>query len=561
MLNNALCIPCLYEVLWCLTHVNEYTKINAMYGPCNYKAVNWETRQGDGYTTEEYEAFSAAFDAATKAYNDLLHLDFGTSRRIQNGASVVKVIGKKFGVSMRLGLISAGISLVVGVLLGILQTAFKDKVFDWIGTAYTVFVNAVPSLVSYSLVLVFGSKYLGFPTLYSTRNVGPSSVLPIVCLSLASIAGYALWTRRYMVDELTRDYIKLARVKGLSSSEIMFKHVLRNAMVPMVQYIPQSILLTVGGSLLMERFFSVPGMGPLLTDAIQRYDEAERVGYSNYSYWGSVVQNFLKHKAAVVCLFLFLFLVVFSFIALAIGKYDYQTLVTDSSLAFQKPNGEYWFGTDNLGRDYWCQVWYATQVSIRLALIVAVGESILGVIIGLIWGYVRELDRFFTELYNLIDNVPYIIYMTLIALVVGQSFTIMAVSMIAIGWLVMARRVRNMVFMFRDREYNLASRCLGTPLWRVLTKNILPYLVSVIILRMALSIPATINLESTLSYLGIGLGIETPSLGLILSKVRGFFLDYPYLLVFPASIVSIISISFYIMGNAFSDAADPRNHV
>ena len=82
---------------------------------------------------------------------------------------------------------------------------------------------------------------------------------------------YAL-TVRYMVDELTRDYIKLARVKGLSSREIMFKHVLRNAMVPMVQYIPQSILLTVGGSLLMERFFSVPGMGPLLTDAIQRYD-------------------------------------------------------------------------------------------------------------------------------------------------------------------------------------------------------------------------------------------------------------------------------------------------
>ena len=240
---------------------------------------------------------------------------------------------------------------------------------------------------------------------------------------------------------------------------------------------------------------------------------------------------------------------------------DYQTLITDSSKAFIAPNSEYWFGTDNLGRDYWCQVWYATQVSIRLALIVAVGESILGVIIGLIWGYVRSLDRFFTELYNLIDNVPYIIYMTLIALMVGQSFWIMAISMIAINWLSMARRVRNMVFMFRDREYNLASRCLGTPLWRVLTKNILPYLVSVIILRMALSIPGTINLESTLSYLGLGLGIDTPSLGLILSKVRGFFLDYPYLLVFPASIVSIISISFYIMGNALSDAADPRNHV
>ena len=66
MINNSLAVPCYYDVRWCLTHVNEYTKINAMYGPCNYKAVNWETRQGDGYTTEEYEAFAAAFDAASK---------------------------------------------------------------------------------------------------------------------------------------------------------------------------------------------------------------------------------------------------------------------------------------------------------------------------------------------------------------------------------------------------------------------------------------------------------------------------------------------------------------
>ena len=85
------------------------------------------------------------------------------------------------------------------------------------------------------------------------------------------------------------------------------------------------------------------------------------------------------------------------------------------------PTGEFWFGTDNLGQDYWCQVWYATQVSIRLALIVAVGECIVGVIFGLIWGYVRKLDRLFTEIYNLLDSVPYIIYMTLIALMVGPE--------------------------------------------------------------------------------------------------------------------------------------------
>jgi oligopeptide transport system permease protein len=291
------------------------------------------------------------------------------------------------------------------------------------------------------------------------------------------------------------------------------------------------------------------------------HEDAEKTGYSNYSYWGSVFQNFLKHRVAVLFAILFLVLTAFSFIALAIGKYDFATLKIDQSLRFIRPNSEYWFGTDDVGRDYWCQVWYAAQISIRLSLLVAIGESILGVVIGLIWGYVRSLDRFFTELYNLIDNIPMIIYMTLIALLVGHSFWIMVVSMIAIGWLNMARRVRNMVFMFRDREYNLASRCLGTPLWRVLTKNILPYLVSVIILRMALSIPSTISLESTMSYLGIGLDISTPSLGVLLAKTRSWFLDYPYLLAFPAAIVSIISISFYVVGNAFSDAADPRNHV
>ena len=290
-------------------------------------------------------------------------------------------------------------------------------------------------------------------------------------------------------------------------------------------------------------------------------EAAEMIGYSDYSYWKSVFQNFLKKKSAVVLSIIFFGLVIFSFIALAIGKYNYAELVTDSSKAFISPNSEYWFGTDNIGRDYWCQVWYASQTSIKLALIVAIGECALGITIGCLWGYVRKLDRFFTELYNIIHNVPTILYMTLIALLIGQSFTIMAVSLICFGWLVMARNVRNLVLMYRDREFNLASRTLGTPIHRILIKNILPQLISVIILRLALSIPGTIGMESTLSYLGLGLDINTPSLGILLRNARSYFLDYPYLLVFPAIIVSLITVTFYLIGNAFSDASDPRNHV
>ncbi len=206
-------------------------------------------------------------------YKNTLTLDFGTSRRIQSGTAVVKVIGSKFQISLQLGVIALCFSLIVGVLLGILQTIQKGKLGDQAVTAYTIFVNAVPHLVSYSLVLVIGSRIFGLPSTYSSRSdTALSCVMPIICLCLTSVAGYALWTRRYMVDEINKDYIRLAKVKGLSTSQIMTKHVLRNAFVPLAQYLPASFLLTIGGSLLAEKFFSVPGMGPLLTDAIQRYD-------------------------------------------------------------------------------------------------------------------------------------------------------------------------------------------------------------------------------------------------------------------------------------------------
>ena len=288
--------------------------------------------------------------------------------------------------------------------------------------------------------------------------------------------------------------------------------------------------------------------------------EAEKIGYSNYSYWKSVWANFLKKKSAVFMSVIFILLFIFTFVASAIGKYDINMAPDPLNRSYITPNAEYWFGTNAIGQDYWAQVWYATRASILLAVLVSLGQITLGVIIGLIWGYVRKLDRFFTELYNLIDNVPTIIYMTLIALMVGKTMWTMGIAMIGFGWLATARNVRNLVFMYRDREYNLASRCLGTKLHRILFRNIFPYLVSVIILRLALAIPGTIAYETTLTYLGL-MDIMVPSLGNLLSAARAIFPRASYTLWFPAAIVSITTITFYLVGNAFSDACDPRNHV
>jgi oligopeptide transport system permease protein len=207
-----------------------------------------------------------------KFYAGLVRFDFGVSRRIQSGVPVWELIGRRFAISMRLGLTAVGYSMLIGISLGILQARYKNRLLDHVGMGYTIFVNAVPPLVSYSLILIFGSRVLGFPSLYSSRNPGISSILPIVCLTFIASAWWAIWIRRYMIDEINKDYIKLAKIKGMATRDIMVKHVLRNAFVPVAQYLPATLLMTIGGSVLVERFFSVPGMGPLLIDSINRYD-------------------------------------------------------------------------------------------------------------------------------------------------------------------------------------------------------------------------------------------------------------------------------------------------
>jgi len=288
--------------------------------------------------------------------------------------------------------------------------------------------------------------------------------------------------------------------------------------------------------------------------------KAEEGSDSNYSYWGSVFYYFAKKKVTLIFVAIFVILFIMALICPEVGKYNIGNLSTDMGSAFMSPNSEFWFGTDNIGQDYWCQVWYASRISILLALLVSLGQIVLGVAFGLVWGYVDALSGIFQFVFNVINNIPTIILLTLVSMFAGQGFATMTIALILIGWTSMAREVRNIVLMLKDREFNVASRCLGTSTGRILVKNILPQLVSVIVLQMALSIPSTIAMESTLSFLGLGLDVNTPSLGILLRNARLYFLEYPHMLIFPAVIISLITVTFYMVGNAFADASDPKNH-
>jgi len=131
------------------------------------------------------------------------------------------------------------------------------------------------------------------------------------------------------------------------------------------------------------------------------------------------------------------------------------------------------------------------------------------------------------------------------------------------SWVGAARTIRNLTIIMRDREFNLASRCLGSGPFKIIVRNLLPQIISIITLQFALAIPGAIGQEVFLSYLGLGLDVTTPSLGNLLNTGRGIMI-WPalrYQLIFPAIVLCVISVSFYLMGNAFSDSADPKNHV
>ena len=201
----------------------------------------------------------------------LLHGDLGTSARYSVGAPIAGIIAKKAPVSIRLGLLSMALSLVAGIPLGAAMARGKGKFWDKLGTVYIVFINAVPAAVYYIFIQMYGTELMGISMLFDEAN--PITwVLPVVSMSLGNTAYYAMWLRRYMVDEMNKDYVRLARAKGVSGKRIMMRHVLRNAFVPMIQYIPTSILYTICGSIYIESLYSIPGMGGLLVDVIGRQD-------------------------------------------------------------------------------------------------------------------------------------------------------------------------------------------------------------------------------------------------------------------------------------------------
>lgn len=197
--------------------------------------------------------------------------DYTNVSTVKNGLS-------KTGYSFTIGLISVVLAYLLAIPTGIVMALEKDKLIDKLGTFYIVFITAVPSLAYIFMFKAIGGN-IGLPTTFDMENpTWMMYVLPVISLALPSIANLMKWLRRYMIDQMNSDYVKFARSGGLSEGEIFRKHILKNAIIPVVHGIPASVLGAMIGAIITERVYVVPGAGNLLTNAINAYDNGVIVG-------------------------------------------------------------------------------------------------------------------------------------------------------------------------------------------------------------------------------------------------------------------------------------------
>ncbi len=292
---------------------------------------------------------------------------------------------------------------------------------------------------------------------------------------------------------------------------------------------------------------------------------SEHIAAPKYSYWKSVFRKFFSSKIVIVMLFIAASIMLFSFIQPLFSDYDpsVKPNINDQSLKYIQPCLEYPFGTDNVGTNMFDAIWASTGNSLSIALIATAITTVLGVIVGAFWGFSKKMDVIMIEIYNIIANIPFTLIVMVLMYVIGRGKWQLIFALSCTSWLSTAYFIRVQVMIIRDREYNLASKCLGTPITKIITRNIMPYLTSVIVTSVARDVPSFISYEVFLSYIGIGLDESEPSLGRMVQNYVQYMQtpNASYLFWIPVFLCALISISLYIVGQALADASDPRTHM
>lgn len=295
--------------------------------------------------------------------------------------------------------------------------------------------------------------------------------------------------------------------------------------------------------------------------------QAEHIEKPQLSYAKDVAQRFFSNRVAVISLAVLVALIVMALIGPLMTSYDYRT--TDVAAVAKQlseggrkalgPSSEHWFGVDTLGRDLWARIWMGTRYSLLIGFSAAVVQAIIGVLVGCISGYCGGMiDVLIMRAVDVLDAIPYLIYVIIIMIIFGSGILPILLALALTGWLSMARLVRGQILTLKNEDYILAARSLDTGAIGIMVGHLIPNCMGIIIVSLSMAIPGAIFSEAFLSFLGIGLAAPLTSLGQLISTGIREMRNYPYQLIIPSAVISLLMLSLQLIGDALRDAVDPK---
>lgn len=277
------------------------------------------------------------------------------------------------------------------------------------------------------------------------------------------------------------------------------------------------------------------------------------------SFWQSGLSSFYQNKIAFTgCVFLLL-LLLFAILAPSLTPYTY--FETHLSLKNTPPCKEFWFGTDELGRDLFTRV----ALGARISLFIGIAASCIDLVIGVLFGAFAALSGGNIEEYmmrgaDILYSIPYLLVVILLMVILGSGLTTILIALTVTGWIKMARIVRGQAKQLCQMDFIKASIALGGSKKHILLRHLLPNCMGPIFVTLTLTIPSAIFSEAFLSFLGLGIQAPIASWGSMTNDGLSALRSYPWRLFFPAGFISFTLLSFYLIGEGLRDAFDPRMH-
>lgn len=295
--------------------------------------------------------------------------------------------------------------------------------------------------------------------------------------------------------------------------------------------------------------------------------EREAITRPSVTFLQDAMRRFLSNKVAIFCAVIIVVLMLFSIFAPIISPFEYQAQHyghTDAPM-FTVCDVEgceghmHIFGTDTLGRDIFTRVWMGGRVSLTIAIVCAIVDFILGAVYGGISGYFGgTLDIIMMRILEIINGIPYLMIVILLMLIMPAGMITIIIAYSLVGWIPMARLVRGQVVALKQQEFIAAAEAMGASTSRMILRHLLPNTLSVLIVRVTLSIPGAIFSEAYLSYLGLGIAPPLCSWGSLAQLGIQNFRLYPAQLIIPAVCISLTMLAFNMLGDGLRDAFDPK---